>query len=197
MVATLLPHTSISTDAFVELEALQFFSHKSILKALLDALKIVQTVLHTFYISFFSFFLCLFVLRVIFLTNVSVFAEVSKVVIPLCELLCGGNYQGTITVREGPISSSSTICKCQGVVLNETCQCSLQFSSLPRFSCNSISELYQTSNQFLYWLGLSSFWFSFDELAFHSYFVRLDPNSAELQQINFLKAFSPQYIEEL
>ena len=151
--------------------------------------------LYIHFILVFSFFLCLFVLRVIFLTNVSVFAEVSKVVIPLCELLCGGNYQGTITVREGPISFSSTICKCQGVVLNETCQCSLQFSSLPRFSCNSISELYQTSNQFLYWLGLSSFWFSFDELAFHSYFVRWDPNSAELQQINFLKAFSPNILK--
>ena len=53
MAATLLPHTSISTDAFVELEALQFFSHKFILKALLDALKTMQTALYFTLVNFF------------------------------------------------------------------------------------------------------------------------------------------------
>ena len=53
MVATLLPHTSINIDAFVELEARQFFSitlfSKFPLKALFDALKTVD--FFTFYIS--------------------------------------------------------------------------------------------------------------------------------------------------
>ena len=43
MAATLLPHTSISTDAFVELEALHFFFHKFILEPLLDTLKTIYT----------------------------------------------------------------------------------------------------------------------------------------------------------